>query len=617
MKELVEFATQYGIVQNTLLKELAVPYAILLDDGKVIWMNNQFLKILGGKVKGDAYLSKYLPELNRSIFPQEENDIVHMDVYYNERQYQAELRKVSVEGFSETERLMEMPEEKEYFIAVYLQDVTELNQYIKANEEQRLVAGLIYIDNYDEIIDSVEEVRQSLLVALVDRKINQYIAKANGIVKKMETDKYFIAVQKQHFKQLEEDKFSLLEGVKTVNIGNKIPATISMGFGLSEESYAQSYNYARVAIDLSLARGGDQAVIKDSQGITYYGGKREQTSKNTRVKARVKAEALREFITIKDKIFVMGHKFADADSFGAAVGICRAAEALEKKAYIVIDEISASLKPLYLSYAENPEYGEKMFLKPQEVLKIADENSMVVVVDTNRPKMTECEELLSIARTIVVLDHHRQSSDNIENALLSYIEPYASSSCEMVAEILQYIVDDIKIPDLEASSLYAGIMIDTNNFVNKTGVRTFEAAAFLRRCGANITQVRKMFRDDMASYQAKAEIISSVEVYQEKFAIARGENLGIESPTIVGAQAANDLLDINAVKASFVLTNYNGRIYISARSIDEVNVQIIMERLGGGGHMNASGAQFEHTDMERAVEDLKKVIDEMVEGGDI
>ena len=562
-------------------------------------------------------MSKYLPELNRSIFPQEENDIVHMDVYYNERQYQAELRKVSVEGFSETERLMEMPEEKEYFIAVYLQDVTELNQYIKANEEQRLVAGLIYIDNYDEIIDSVEEVRQSLLVALVDRKINQYIAKANGIVKKMETDKYFIAVQKQHFKQLEEDKFSLLEGVKTVNIGNKIPATISMGFGLSEESYAQSYNYARVAIDLSLARGGDQAVIKDSQGITYYGGKREQTSKNTRVKARVKAEALREFITIKDKIFVMGHKFADADSFGAAVGICRAAEALEKKAYIVIDEISASLKPLYLSYAENPEYGEKMFLKPQEVLKIADENSMVVVVDTNRPKMTECEELLSIARTIVVLDHHRQSSDNIENALLSYIEPYASSSCEMVAEILQYIVDDIEIPDLEASSLYAGIMIDTNNFVNKTGVRTFEAAAFLRRCGANITQVRKMFRDDMASYQAKAEIISSVEVYQEKFAIARGENLDIESPTIVGAQAANDLLDINAVKASFVLTNYNGRIYISARSIDEVNVQIIMERLGGGGHMNASGAQFEHTDMERAVEDLKKVIDEMVEGGDI
>ena len=248
---------------------------------------------------------------------------------------------------------------------------------------------------------------------------------------------------------------------------------------------------------------------------------------------------------------------------------------------------------------------------------MADENSMVVVVDTNRPQMTECEELLKKTKTIVVLDHHRQSSDNIDNALLSYIEPYASSACEMVSEVLQYIVDDIKIPKLEASSLYAGIMIDTNNFVNRTGVRTFEAAAFLRRCGADITLVRKMFRDDMESYRAKAEIISSAKVYREKFAIARGENLHIESPTIIGAQAANELLDINEIKASFVLTEYNGRIYISARSIDEVNVQIIMERLGGGGHMNASGAQFNHTDMDEAVACLTQVIDEMIEGGDI
>lgn len=617
MKELVEFATQYGIVQNTLLKELAVPYAILLDDGKVIWMNNQFLKILGGKVKGDAYLSKYLPELNRSIFPQEENDIVHMDVYYNERQYQAELRKVSVEGFSETERLMEMPEEKEYFIAVYLQDVTELNQYIKANEEQRLVAGLIYIDNYDEVINSVEEVRQSLLMALVDRKINQYIAKVDGIVKKMENDKYFIVVQKQYFKQLEDDRFSILEDVKSVNIGNGIPATLSIGLGLSSEAYSQSYNYARVAIDLALARGGDQAVIKDCNGITYYGGKRDQTSRNTRVKARVKAEALREFITVKDKIFVMGHQLTDVDSFGAAIGIYRAANALEKRAYIVINEVSASLKPLYTAYENNPDYPERLFLNSAEALELADESSMVVVVDTNRPGMTECEELLHVAKTIVVLDHHRQSSDNIDNALLSYIEPYASSACEMVSEVLQYIVDDIKIPNLEASSLYAGIMIDTNNFMNKTGVRTFEAAAFLRRSGADITLVRKMFRDDMESYRAKAQIISSAEVYHNKYAIARGENLTIESPTIIGAQAANELLDINEVKASFVLTTYNGRIYVSARSIDEVNVQIIMERLGGGGHMNASGAQFDHTDMDEAVADLKQVIDDVIEGGEI
>ena len=617
MKDLVEFAAQYGIIQNTLLRELAVPYAILLDDGKAIWMNDQFEAILGGKPKGEAYISKYIPELNKSIFPQKDNEKVIMDVYYEDKEYEAELRKVSVQGFSDTEQLMEMPKEKEYFIAVYLKDVTRLNKVLKENEEQRLVAGLIYIDNYDEVIDSVEEVRQSLLIALVDRKINQYIAKVDGIVKKLENDKYFIVIKKSYFKRLEEDKFSLLEDVKNVNIGNGIPATLSIGLGLSSESYAQSYNYARVAIDLALARGGDQAVIKDCRGVTYFGGKREQTSKNTRVKSRVKAEALREFITVKDKIFVMGHKLTDVDAFGAAMGIYRAAAALEKRAYIVINEVSASLRPLYELYENDPDYPEELFLTSSQAIDMADENSMVVVVDTNRPQMTECQELLRKTKTIVVLDHHRQSSDNIDNALLSYIEPYASSACEMVSEVLQYIVDGIKIPKIEASSLYAGIMIDTNNFVNRTGVRTFEAAAFLRRCGADITLVRKLFRDDMESYRAKAEIISSAEVYRNRFAIAKGEHLHIESPTIIGAQAANELLDINEVKASFVLTIYNGRIYISARSIDEVNVQIIMERLGGGGHMNASGAQFNHTDMEEAVACLKEVIDKMIEEGDI
>ena len=617
MKDLVEFAAQYGIIQNTLLRELAVPYAILLDDGKALWMNDQFEAILGGKPKGEAYISKYIPELNKSIFPKNPDEKVLMDVYYEDKEYEAELRKISVEGFSEMEPLMEMPKEKEYFIAVYLKDVTNLNKALRENEEQRMVAGLIYIDNYDEVIDSVEEVRQSLLIALVDRKINKYIAKVDGIVKKLENDKYFIAIKKSYFKELEEDKFSLLEDVKNVNIGNGIPATLSIGLGLSSESYAQSYNYARVAIDLALARGGDQAVIKDCRGVTYFGGKREQTSKNTRVKARVKAEALREFITVKDKIFVMGHKLTDVDAFGAAMGIYRAAAALEKRAYIVINEVSASLRPLYELFEKDPDYPEELFLTSAQAIDMADENSMVVVVDTNRPQMTECEELLKKTKTIVVLDHHRQSSDNIDNALLSYIEPYASSACEMVSEVLQYIVDGIKIPKIEASSLYAGIMIDTNNFVNRTGVRTFEASAFLRRCGADITLVRKLFRDDMESYRAKAEIISSAEVYYNRFAIAKGVNLHIESPTIIGAQAANELLDINEVKASFVLTEYNGRIYVSARSIDEVNVQIIMERLGGGGHMNASGAQFNHTDMDEAVACLKQVIDDMIGGGDI
>ena len=281
-----------------------------------------------------------------------------------------------------------------------------------------------------------------------------------------------------------EKKFNILEEVKSVNIGNGIPATLSIGLGLSSDSYAQSYNYARVAIDLALARGGDQAVIKDCNGVTYYGGKREQTAKNTRVKARVKAEALREFITVKDKIFVMGHKLTDVDAFGAAMGIYRAALALEKRAYIVINEVSASLRPLYELFEQDSNYPDDLFLTSSQAMNMADENSMVVVVDTNRPMMTECEELLKTTKTIVVLDHHRQSRDNIDNAMLSYIEPYASSACEMVAEILQYVGDEVKLKSYEADVMYSGIMIDTNNFLNKPGVRTFEAVAFLRRCGA-------------------------------------------------------------------------------------------------------------------------------------
>lgn len=617
LRDLVEFSAQYGVVQNTLLKELSVPYALLMEDGRILWVNDEFNAIFEGEGKVSGSLAKYIPEINRSLFPKKEDQKVQREVRYEDREYLAELRKISVKGFSDSEQLMEMPKEQEYFIAVHMQDVTERNEYIRANEEQRLVAGMLYIDNYDEVIESVEEVRQSLLLALIDRMINQYFMKVNGIVKKVETDKYFVVVKKKDFKKLEEDRFSLLEDVKSVSVGNKIPATLSMGLGLSSDSYSQSYNYARVAIDQALARGGDQAVIKDCNGITYYGGKREMSYKNTRVKARVKAEALREYMMTSGNVLVMGHTMTDVDSLGAAIGIYRAAEAIGKKAHIVLNKPTNSIRSVYEDYINNPDYPEDMFISSSEAKDLMNNNSMVIVVDTNRPQMTECPELLQMTKTIVVLDHHRQSSDNIDNTMLSYIEPYASSACEMVSEILQYIDEDVKIPPLEASSMYAGMMIDTNNFTNRTGVRTFEAAAFLRRCGADIPYVRKIFRDDMDSYRAKASIISNAEVYRQQFAIARGQNLRVDSPTIIGAQAANELLDIEGIRASFVLTVYQGRIYVSARSIDEVNVQIIMERLGGGGHMNASGTQFDHTNMEEAVNCVKAQIDRMIEEGDI
>ncbi len=615
LADLIQFSTQYKGIQNTLLKELAVPYVIILEEGRILWRNDSFAERIEGK-KREQYLYKLIPELNTGVYPREDMGNVELEVTYKERDYQAELRRVSVEGFSEAEKLLQIPREKEYFIAVYMKDVTELNAYIRANEEQRLIAGLIYIDNYDEVMESVEEVRQSLLVALVDRKINKYISDVDGIVKKLEKDKYFVAIKKESYHKFEGDKFSLLEEVKQVNIGNARCATLSIGLGLNASTYAQSYNYARIAIDLALARGGDQAVIKDSKGITYFGGKKEQTAKNTRVKARVKAEALREFIVSKDQVFVMGHKLADADSFGACMGIYRAAVELEKKAHVVINEVTTSMRPLFDEIAESPAYGKDIFLTPEQALENVTDNTMVVVVDTNKPQMTECPGLLKRSKTIAVLDHHRQGSHVIDNAVLSYIEPYSSSTSEMVAEVLQYIVDDIRFPSVEADCLYAGIMIDTRNFMNRTGVRTFEAAAFLRRCGADITRVRKMFRDDMESYRAKAEAVRMAEVYREEYAIAQCPG-DIESPTVLAAQAANELLDISGIKASFVLTVYEGRIYLSARSIDEVNVQIIAERLGGGGHINSAGAQFDHTNIWKAIQDLKDTIDQMIEEGDI
>ena len=613
LADLIQFSTQYKGIQNTLLKELTVPYAIILEDGHILWKNDRFSEIVDGREK---FIQKIIPELNKGIFPKDDETRSELEITYKERDYQVELRRISLEGFSESERMLQIPKEKEYFIALYMRDVTELNSYIRENEDQRLIAGLIYIDNYDEVMESVEEVRQSLLVALIDRKINKYINDVDGIVKKLENDKYFFVVKKESYRKFEADRFSLLEEVKQVNIGNARSATLSIGLGLNTATYALSYNYARMAIDLALARGGDQAVIKDCKGITYFGGKKEQTAKNTRVKARVKAEALREFIVAKDQVIVMGHKISDPDSFGACMGIYRAAVALEKKAHIVINDVSTSIKPLYDEIAQSSVYGKDIFLTSGEALDYISDSAMVVVVDTNKPQMTECPELLKRSKTIAVLDHHRQSSTVIDNAVLSYIEPYSSSTCEMVAEVLQYIVDDIKVPSIEADCLYAGIMIDTRNFMNRTGVRTFEAAAYLRRCGADITRVRKMFRDDMESYRAKAEAMRMAEVYREQYAIAECPS-DIASPTVLAAQTANELLDINGIKASFVLTVYDGRIFLSARSIDEVNVQIIAEKLGGGGHINSAGAQFEHTNVKEAIEALKVTIDQMIEEGDI
>mgnify|MGYP002600669627 CR=1 FL=1 len=615
-KEFLAAGFEQSQIQKQILKELPVPYVMTDQDGTIIWHNEQFSEIVGQKITKKS-ITQIFPGLYKKVFPQN-GQMKEYCITHEEHKYHVECRNMVFKNLEQTEG--EIQEDKEtqgdILQVFYFFDETQLIGYKEESRKKSLVAGLIYIDNYDEVMESVEEVRQSLLVALIDRKINKYIGEVDGVVKKLEKDKYFVVLRKSGYKKIKEDKFSLLEEVKQVNIGNARSATLSIGLGLNTATYALSYQYARVAIDLALARGGDQAVIKDCNGITYFGGKKEQTAKNTRVKARVKAEALREFIVTKDQVIVMGHKIADPDSFGACMGIYRAVVSLEKKAHIVINEVTGSVRPLYDEIAESPAYEDDIFLTSDQALDYVNDNTMIIVVDTNKPQMTECPELLRRSRMIAVLDHHRQGSMIIDNAVLSYIEPYSSSACEMVAEVLQYIVDDIKIPSVEADCLYAGIMIDTRNFMNRTGVRTFEAAAFLRRCGADITRVRKMFRDDMESYRAKAEAMRRAEVYREEYAIAQCPG-DIESPTVLAAQTANELLDISGIKASFVLTVYEGKIYMSARSIDEVNVQIIAEKLGGGGHINSAGAQFDHTNIEEAVNALKETIDKMIEEGDI
>lgn len=313
----------------------------------------------------------------------------------------------------------------------------------------------------------------------------------------------------------------------------------------------------------------------------------------------------------------MGHQISDVDSFGAAIGIYCAAQVLGKKAYIVLNEITSSLRPLIEQFTEERGYPGDMFIRNDMALSIVDNNSLVMVVDTNKPNYTECPELLKRTKTIVVFDHHRQSSELIDNAVLSYIETYASSTCEMVAEVLQYFSENIHLAPREADCIYAGILIDTDNFNTKTGVRTFEAAAYLRRCGAEVTRVRKMLRDTMDACKARAEAVRRAEIYRGIFAVSTCPGTGVESPTIVGAQAANELLDIVGIKASFVLTQYNNKIYISARSIDEVNVQLIMERMGGGGHLNMAGAQLTDRSLEEAVLLLKNTLNQMLEEGEI
>lgn len=615
MNELIDFATQYGTVQKRLLNEFEVPYAVMDATGKLLWMNRQF-EALSEKNKGyHKSITTIFPQITRELM--EKEDELELVVERKECVYRASVHKIHFTDILHESSSIELTEKVQYLQVIYLFDETQLTRYRIENQEMQMVPALVYIDNYDEVLDTVEEVKKSLLVALVDRKVTKFFASIDGLVKKTENDKYFVVFQHKYLEKMEEEKFSLLEDVKSIKVGNEMSVTLSMGIGYVGNDYTKNYEYSRMAIDLALGRGGDQVVVKTRDKISYFGGSNRQVDKSTRVKARVKALALREIMITRDKFFVMGHKIADIDSFGAAIGIYCAARQLGKKAQIVIDEVNTTLRPLKECFTPENGYPDDMFIPSQLALDEIDSHTALIVVDTNRPSYTECPNLLNRAKAIVVFDHHRQCEDVVKNAVLSYTEPYASSTCEMIAEVLQYFDEDIKLSTQEADAIYAGILIDTNNFVSKTGVRTFEAAAYLRRCGAEVTRVRKMLRNDMDAYKARAEAVRHAEVFHNMFAISVCPADNIESPTVACAQAANELLNIIGIRASFVLTEYHDRIYISARSIDEINVQLVMERLGGGGHMNSAGAQLTGCTLEDAKRTIENTLDEMIREGDI
>ena len=477
--DLIAFASQYEFLEKRVLEELALPYAIMDMQGRMIWSNKMFAQLTGKDQFYQKNVSTIFPDITTNKLPvSEEHEISEVSTQFGDRIYRISMQRIVLDAAVASSRLLANLPETTSLIAMYLYDETELKDYIQANEDNKLVVALAYLDNYEEALESVEDVRRSLLIALIDRKITKYFSNYDGLVRKLEKDKYFLIMRQSSLEALKVQKFHILEEVKTVNIGNEMTVTLSIGIGLNAATYLQNYEYSRIAIEMALGRGGDQVVIKNGDSITYFGGKAQQMEKTTRVKARVKAQALKEFMSTKERVVVMGHKITDVDALGAAIGIYRAGKTLGKPVHIVVNDPSTSIRPLMAGYMNNPDYEPSMFIDHDQAMELVDNDTVVVVVDTNKPSYTECEELLYMTRTIVVLDHHRRGNEVIQNAVLSYVEPYASSTCEMVAEILQYFSDDLRLRNIEADCIYAGIMIDTNNFITRAGVRTFEAASF-------------------------------------------------------------------------------------------------------------------------------------------
>lgn len=479
-----------------------------------------------------------------------------------------------------------------------------------------LAVMYIQIDNYDEVLSATPEENRPELLARIDKTITQWIYGHEGFIKKFDDDKFLAAVTAENFRMIEENKFNILEKIKEIKASNAIPVTLSIGASCGRGNLLELSRTAQNALELCLGRGGDQAVVK-AEGKTYfYGGRTREVEKYTRVRARVIAHALRDLIEESDKVLVLGHIFLDMDALGAGMGMVRAARSLQKEAYFVMSPNQGHSVEAFLKYLQEDDETKGYFLTEEEALRLQSKDTLVIIVDTHKPSFSYSQKILEQAEKVVLIDHHRRGEEFIEKAVLVYLEPYASSTCEMVAEMIQYMGKEIKLNPRVATALLAGICVDTRNFAFKTGVRTFDAASYLRRQGAEPTLVFKLFQVDLREFLNKAEIVERMQILPGNVAVSCYDRK-CENPRLMAAHGANALLEIKGVDAAFVLVPLEDGVAISGRSLGNINVQRILEKIGGGGHLTVAGAQIPKVTVEEAMEQLKGAIDEFLKEGDV
>ena len=580
------------------------PLVILETNGTIVWKSSKFVTEFV-----DIDMNNYINDLIIDI----KDEIEKSDNKKRKsviRQIQIGKKTYTVQGEFAKSKKYERKKSPEYMMILYFIDETEKVKLKQENEDQKICVGIIMIDNYEEVTQRVDAEQKTQLMAKVESTIYDWVNETNGILVKTDRDTYVYVFEQKNLEKIKEEKFAILDSIKNLVRKDKIQLTLSIAISNEGNTERDVYKSASAAMDVILGRGGDQAVIRQNGKYLFFGGKVEEVEKRTKVKARIVAHALEELIKENDKIMIMGHTNPDIDAIGSALGIYRIAKTLGKEAKIVANVETPSIKDLYESIKD--QYQE-IFISSETALAQVDSATLIVVVDTHKKTYVESPELLTKTNKIVIIDHHRRSADFIDNSILTFQEVYASSAAELVTEIIQYTQNEVELSEVEAEALYAGIMMDTKNFTFKTGVRTFEAAAYLRRCGVDIIKVKKWFQSDLESYNTISEIVRKAEIVRDSIGISIYDVQEKET-SLICAKAADELLTIGNITASFVLgLMEDGKVCISGRSIGDVNVQMILEKLGGGGHITLAGAQLENVTIDEAKQELISKINEYFE----